>query len=403
MQPDATSEACPPAASAALLTWVSRFSFIVFAGSSATLSVSLKQIGEDLGLGDAKLGALGLARSLALGTAALLSGVAADRFGKKPFLVAGMVAGAAGVVGVSTADGLPALLAFLALTGVGLGVMESLVSPLVAELHPDDVGFQVNILHGFFPLGIIGTSLIVSQALSRGASWRAPFAIVGVGFAAAMVGFAAGRYPGGRMHPEAPLRLQELPANRTFRLLAAAMFFGAAAEGGLFYWAPKFVQDEFLATPAVGGLALTLFSITMMAGRLGLSGAVRRGGAAGLTAGLALLGAAASACMAFAPSVQVALIFAGVCGLSVSLFWPGVLTIAAEEISVSSARVFALLSVVGIAGFGLAPPAIGLITEAYDPRRGLVVVPVCCAVLCVLMVLAAAQGRRQAGRSQGAP
>jgi CP family cyanate transporter-like MFS transporter len=402
MQPDATSEARPPAASAALLTWVSRLSFIVFAGSSATLSVSLKQIGEDLGLGDAKLGSLGLARSLALATAALVSGFAADRFGKKRFLIAGMAAGAAGVVGVSSADSLPALLAFLALTGVGLGVLESLVSPLVAELHPDDVGFQVNILHGFFPLGIIGTSLIVSQALSRGASWRAPFAIVGAGFAAAMVGFAAGRYPGGRAGAAAPLRLQELAANRTFRLLAAAMFFGAAAEGGLFYWAPKFVQDEFLVTPAVGGLALTLFSITMMAGRLGLSGTVRRGGAAGLTAGLALLGAGASACMAFAPTVHAALVFAGVCGLSVSLFWPGVLTVAAEGISVSSARVFALLSVVGIAGFGLAPPAIGLITEAYDLRRGLVVVPVCCAAFCVLMVLAAARGRRGVGRSRGA-
>jgi len=358
------------------LTLASWLSLVMFAVSSTLISVSLRHIGLDLQINFARRGALASLRTCALVVSALASGLLAERLGKRWLLGCGMFATALGLFwigGVSTYGG---LVAGLLLLGSGLGVLEALVSPLAAELHPQGVALHLNVLHAFYPVGILLSSLPVGRALDRGLPWQAPFAIAALPAAAVGVMFLTGRYPA----PAGPRRTASQAAgdvlrNPLFYLLAAAMLFGAGCEGGLFYWIANFVDAEYGMGALAGAAAVALFSLAMVAGRFGLGALAHGTRMRPLMLTLAALGAAFSLLLAVLDSPAAGFVLIGAAGICVSFFWPGVLSLAAQMMGTSSSTMFALLASAGIAGFGLAPHLIGLVAQAHGLRAGLMVLP----------------------------
>ncbi len=66
------------------------------------------------------------------------------------------------------------------------------------------------------------------------------------------------------------------------------------------------------------------------------------------------------------PNNTVSLIFCALTGFSVAVMWPGVLSIASDEISADSVPMFSLLSVCGDTGCAAGPWLIGIISDAVD-------------------------------------
>ena len=64
------------------------------------------------------------------------------------------------------------------LSGLGWGFMEASVNPLTTALYPDDKTHRLNILHAWWPAGLMvgGTSVLVLEA--AGVGWQGQFAIV---------------------------------------------------------------------------------------------------------------------------------------------------------------------------------------------------------------------------------
>jgi putative MFS transporter len=357
------------------LTRASWLSLVIFAVSSTLVSVSLKRIGGDLGIDFDQRGALAFWRSCALVAAALASGLLADRLGRRWLLTGAMVAVAFGLFWTGRVSTYAGVVAGLVFVGLGLGCLEALVSPLVAELHPGDVTRHMGILHGFYPVGIVLSSLPVGLALDHGMAWQVPFTVAAAPALAIGVMFVAARYPEGGGHRQgSPLALREILANPVFWALAAAMLFGAGCEGGLFYWCPNFVQAEYGMDALAGALAVALFSLAMVAARFGVGGLSRRARMEPLMLGLTVLGTLFSALLAalHSPAATFALIAAG--GICVAFLWPGVLALGAQKIATGSSTLFALLAVAGIAGFGLVPYAMGIVAKAHGLRAGMAVV-----------------------------
>ncbi|MCD6415627.1 MAG: MFS transporter [Planctomycetes bacterium] len=380
-----------------MLTVTSWAGLFVFAIASTLLSVSLKPMGEEFGIGFAARGALGPIRAGSLAVFCLLAGWAADRVGKKWPLAVGMAATALSLVWISASPTFALFTCGIVFLAVGFGVMEALVSPLVAELHPRDVALHLNLLHAFYPAGIVVSSLLVGWLLSKGLRWRGPFLFAAV--PALLVGllFVAARYPGrGASQAASPLGVRQILALPAFWWLALAMLFGAGCEGGLFYWIPNFVQDEYDVSPMVGATGLTVFSAALMVGRFGFAELSRVLTQKQILVGLSVVGCAASLVFALAPVLWMTLIQAGVLGLCVSAFWPGLLSLAARHIAVGSATLFAMLSVAGIVGFGVTPFLIGAVAQGFGLRAGLCVMPVAfvgtALALCAVFRLWAARG-----------
>jgi fucose permease len=200
--------------------------------------------------------------------------------------------------------------------------------------------------------------------------------------------FLTARYPGDGSSPKlTPLSVRALLRNRTFWLLAVAMALTAGCEGGILFWTPNFLRDEYAASALVGAGGLVAFCVAMAVGRFGTAWAVRFAPLPRLMTALAFLGACVVLCLVLVHSLPVSVVALAGAGLCVACFWPGVLTLATDRIAVGSATLLSMLAVAGIAGFGGMPLAIGLLAEYAGLRAGLLLVPAAFAAAGVVLLV----------------
>ncbi len=298
------------------LTTACWLSFVIFAVTSTLVSVSLKRIGVDLGIDLERRGAMAFWRSCALVAAAVTSGLLSDWLGKRWILTAAMLAVAFGVFWTGRVSTYAGLVAGLVFVGLGLGCLEALVSPLVADMHPADVARSLSVLHGFYPVGIVISALPVGWALDHGLAWQVPFAVTAVPALAIGLMFGTARYPAASEgHQRGPLSLSDIARSPVFWVLAVAMLFGAGCEGGLFYWCANFVQAEYNMDAVAGATAITLYSVAMVAARFGIGALSRRVRMRPLMLALTALGTLFCALLAalHGPAASFALVGAGGC------------------------------------------------------------------------------------------
>jgi fucose permease len=359
------------------LTFTAWVSLLVFAATSTLMSVSLKQIGTDLAIGYSLRGLLALARSFVLASTTFLVGYTADRVGKRALLGTGMCVVALGLLLVGRSSGYAGLMGGTMVMAVGLGTLEALISPLIADLHPDDVDTQMNVMHAFFPVGIVLASQVVGRALDAGVAWRVPFTVVALPALAVAVMYGAGRYPDARAEARPrPVPVRRILATPLFWVLALAMWLTAGCEGALIYWSPNFIQDAYGATATTGAWGLTAFTAAMAVGRFGAGAAARRVPLSRIMLGAVFLAAGATLTLVLVSNLAVSIAMLTATGLLVACFWPSILTVANRRIAARSATLLAMLSVAGIAGFGVIPWGIGTLADVRGLRFGLGVVPI---------------------------
>jgi len=378
------------------LTAASWLALVTFALTHALLSTPLKRIGEELGVGYDRLGALATPRSFAVAIATLLTGYAADRFGKRGFLVGGMLLIALALLGAGMSSTYAALMGAMFALGIGLGSLEALLSPLVAELHPRAVAAHMNVLHGFFPLGLAGSSAVVGMALERGVRWQTPFALAALPAAALALMFLVGRFPERRPGKNgAPLPVRGILTSRGFWLLAAAMALTAGGEGAMIHWSPSFIETQYPTSAAVGKWGLTVFGLAMAGGRFGAGWVVRRVPLTAMMVTVAGASAAASLALAAVPNLTATLVALALVGFFSGTFWPSILARGSEAIASGSATLLAALAVAGIAGFGISPLAVGVVAQHAGLRAGMGLVPAGFLLSALALI---ASGRHEAGR-----
>ena len=147
----------------------------VFGASTVVVSVTVREIEQDLGLAHAQMGRLALARGVCLVLMVMVSGFLASRYGKKLFLVLGCCILFVFGLLMSGCGSSTLLLPLFALLGAGLGSIEALVNPLVSELCPEREAPKLNELNAFFPLGMSVAALATGFFLHKGMDWRTPF------------------------------------------------------------------------------------------------------------------------------------------------------------------------------------------------------------------------------------
>jgi fucose permease len=386
------------------LTVTSWLSFVCYAFTAAPLSVALRHIGRELSIGFRLQGALVPARVTALACSALLCGYAADRIGKRKLLSGAMLVIAVGLLAIANARTYGHLLGGMLVIGAGLGTLEGLVSPLVAELHPQSVTAQLNVLHAFYPAGMAASALTVGFVLDHGVHWKVPFLVGAIPVAAVGMLFMTGRYPEAQGHQRpAPLPVRSILANPMFWLLAAALALTAGAEGCLIYWGPSFLATEYGCSALLGGSALAMYGLAEAVGRLGVGAAVRAVPVNRLLVAMAFLGSAVGVCLVAVSRLEVSVGLLALSGLVCASFWPSILALATERIAVGSATLLAMLAVAGIGGFGGLPWAAGMIADAQKRglRGGLALVPVSFLLAGIVLVIASRARRGPHGPLAG--
>jgi len=364
---------------------------IMFGGVQVLPAVALEALGEDLGLNFEQRGLIFSLRIAAAVPILLLIGHFAERPGKRHILSWGLLAIAAGQVLTAVAPGYSALLGAVLVSGIGLGVVEAITNPLVAQLNPHRSAWALNILNGMFSLGLVAGALGTGELLQAGYGWRLAFWLWMVPPAVCAVLYLTPRYP-----PPSPESdsfhvrpdVKSFLANPLFWMLAVAMVLGGGCEAGLTSWAPNFVAEELGASARGGAWATILYGTFMALGRFGSGAVVNRVTPMQMMLGSALLCGAATLGLAVVPALWGAWALFALGGLFVACFWPTLLAVASDHICTGSMSLFSLLAAAGIGGCVVVPWAIGALGDLFGLRTGILVLPISMALLIVMLLVA---------------
>lgn len=250
----------------------------------------------------------------------------------------------------------------------GAGIIEATTSPLVDALPAEDKGSSMAFLHSFYCWGQLGavlfTTLLLLVVGRRSWQWILLFWML---FPAAdaylfakspMPPMESGTEEGG---------MKKLLSMKLFWAAMMVMIASGASELAMSQWSSLFAQKGLNLNKTLGDLAgPCFFALLMGLGRVfyGIKGEkLRMDRALMLSAVLCIVSYLLTV---FSPSPVFSLIGCGICGLSVSLMWPGTLVMASKAITTGGTALFALLALGGDVGCSLGPWLTGIVSDAIQ-------------------------------------
>lgn len=328
---------------------------------------------SDSGLTQEELGRIGSVAFIGLVTAILVTGPLADRMGTKVFALLGNILLAIGLAITSWSPNYAVLLAANFILGVGAGVLDMVLSPVVSAINPENRSASMNWLHSFYCVGATVTVLAGTAALQSNISWRSACLILMPLPIVLIFALGAMKFPSLTSEGEARTPFIKLISDMWFFGALVAIFLGGATELGMAQWLPAYAELSLKYPQWVGGAALFLFSICMAIGRMGIGALSEKldpitimAWGCGLSVILFLIGS-------FFPIKIVALGACILAGLTGSCLWPTMLAITADKYPNGGATMFGALAAFGNAGGIFMPWAVGLIADHASLSWGLAV------------------------------
>jgi len=350
------------------------------------------ELGGRAGLSGEQLGRISAVTFAGLVGGILFGGPLADRWGGKLFSMLGTLLIGAGLVFLAISPSYSAVLVAVFVMGLGAGILDMVLSPIVAALQPDNRAMALNWLHSFYGIGTVVTVLVGTFAFRLGIGWRiislistALPLLVAFGFLTVDLLSLISDKEGART----PMR--DLCRNSSFIAVNAAIFLGGALELGLAQWLPAYAEMSLGFSKLTGGISLLAFSAVMALGRIfaGLIG--RRLDPIRLMLRCCWTSAVLFLFACFAPWPTVALAASVAVGLAGSCLWPTTLGVAADRFPRGGATMFALLAAFGNLGGILMPWLVGVMSDRSSQRLGLATSTAC--ALLMAFVLLWMQGR----------
>ena len=252
-------------------------------------------------------------------------------------------------------------------TGLGWGFVEAASNPLIAALYPDDKTHRLNVLHAWWPAGIMVGGII--GALFGGLGWRVQFSVVLLPAAATAMLCLRPAFPrteraqGGVSWSEMWL---EIPRRPMFLVFFACMFLTAASELAPGQW----IDFSLTRTVGMRGIWLLVYVSGMMFVFRHFAGTFVHG----LGSPIALLwgsSALAAVGLVLLPRAQDPLsgiLAATVWGLGVCFLWPTMLATVSERYPRGGELFIGLMGVAGALAIQFVLPALGSIYDAEKVR-----------------------------------
>jgi len=309
---------------------------------------------------------LGFAATIAIGSPLLdyigmglllpLSGVCFAA-GALTMIFAGSLSSGAGVYNVIWIGAL--------VTGIGWGLVETVVNPLIAALYPQEKTGKLNTLHAWWPCGLVIGGLLGVAMSSLGLGWQLKLAVV-ILPALAVVALCIGVTFPPTERAAAGVSMGEMfreLLNPLFIVLFASMFLTAASELAPGQWV-DFALSRTVHMPGI--LLLVYVSALMFVMRHFAGPLVHRVSPIGLLWCSCLMASLGLVALSVANSPVMGILAATVWGTGVCYMWPTMLATASERFPRGGALLMGLMGTAGTLSIRFVLPMMGAI---YDNKK----------------------------------
>jgi MFS family permease len=324
-----------------------------------------------------EVGAVGSAAFLGFALSVGIGSPLCDILGMRRLLVLAFSGHTLGTILTLLAPSYPVLLGASFLLGLANGLTEAVINPLIATLYPERKTHKLNVLHAWWPGGLILSGLAgyaVTRAL--GLDLPEPSAErVAVGWKIKMAlllvpTFVYGGLLVGTVFPPTERVASGIPAREMLRECVRPMFLvwffsmwlTAATELGPAQWVPS-VLTKTARTPGILVFVyvnVVLFVLRSFAGKL-----VHGRSPMAVLWFSAFLAAVGLVALSYASSPLGAYAAATVWGAGVCFFWPTMLGVASEQYPKGGALVLGLMGTAGNLAIFFVMPLLGAIWDRY--------------------------------------
>jgi MFS family permease len=291
------------------------------------------------------------------------------------------------VASIFAHTGTTLLYAGFLIMGLSQGLVEGVINPLVATIYSDQKTKRLNMLHAWWPGGmIIGGLLAVALTQALDASWQLKLGTILVP-AAIYLGMALTMTYPATERVASNVSTAEMwgeTAKPLFLLLFVCMWMTAAAELGPDQWFPTVMGA---LVPKLQGVLFLVYTAGLMFVLRTFGSGIAHKNPIGtlfvcsILTGLGLywlgsLQAGASALVAFAAATLF--------GVGKSYFWPTMLGVTAEQFPRGGALLISLMGGAGMLSVAVALPMMGARIDKLGPAAALQMVAVLGAILAVI-------------------
>ena len=331
----------------------------------------------------------------------LLAARYVDRIGHRRAVVLAQVLSTLGLLMLGVLpyllpNGFVAILIPIAMSAVGGGLLEVLVSPIVESLPGEHKEKAMSLLHSFYCWGHVAVVLLSTAyfALAGMDNWRyLPFLWAVLPLLNAFLYAKVPMTPPLAAHERTPLRA--LFSRKLFWVFLLMMVCAGASEQAMSQWSSLFAERGLSVSKTMGDLlGPCAFAVLMGLARL-LYGIL--GDRLNIRRAMALSAALCVGCYLLnAPHPLLGLLGCAVTGFSVGLMWPGTFSMVARAFPQGGTAMFAMLALAGDVGCSAGPGLVGLVSGGAGLNAGLM-------AACVFPALMLASAlclslRRAAGR-----
>jgi len=368
-----------------LLFTASCMSLIATAMSFAIRGDIMIDLEAQFGLDKTQLGFAAGAWTWGFALAILFGGPLCDLLGMRRILYLAFLGHAAGFLMTIFASGFGMLFAGTLLGGIGNGMVEAAINPLVATLYPDKKTAKLNLLHAWFPGGIVlggligfGLSQIATPAegslvpvIGGIAAWQVKFAILLIPVAIYGVMIFPAKFPATeRVAAGVSNREMFREALRPFYLfLLLCMMCTASTELGPNQWITNIMQNTIQGMATAGILVLVFINLVMAVGRCFAGPIAHKLSPTGIIMGGSVVAAVGLMLLGMANSMEFAFGAALVFGIGVCYFWPTMLAITSERFPKGGALLLAMTGAFGNIAVGFTTPAMGKIMDVTGDQQ----------------------------------
>lgn len=300
-----------------------------------------------------------------------------DRIGQRTAAVIAHLFAAAGMIALAFLPRLispyAGLVVSFILFSIGGGLIEVLVSPIVESLPGDSKASSMSLLHSFYSWGQVLVIILTTAALLLTGFdfWFVIPLLWAILPVATLIKFT-------KVPLVPPQRAEErttfkgLMSSRIFIIALLLMVCSGAAEQAMAQWASLFAEKGLGIPKALGDLlGPCLFAVMMGIGRTlyGIKG--QKINLRKTLIACCLLCVVSFAVTALVPAAAVSLLGCSMCGLAVSLMWPGMISLTAQSYPVGGTAMFALLALGGDLGCSVGPWLTGVVADSASLNIGL--------------------------------
>ena len=318
--------------------------------------------------------------------AMLFGGPLSDRIGMKPLMWAAFLLHFVGVIGTILSQGYSSLYAATLAIGIANGFVEAAINPMAAALYPEQKVQKLNLLHLWFPGGIVIGGVLSWALTGAGMDWRVKTSMILI--PTVIYAWMLFRLPFPKTEAvEKGVALKDIYAQAArpmFLLFLGCMILTAASELAPNQWIPSILSK----TTGLPGIAILVWiSGIMTVGRASGEWVFARISPVPLMMLSTLLAAIGMYSLSIVDGAAMTIAASGLFAVGVTFLWPTMLGITAERFPRGGGLLLAMMGGMGMLSSSFALPLIGRVYDESGPAAALRAVSIAPIVVCVIFGL----------------